>query len=220
MNDYPYNSPIVLTDDLFQAYGGDLTIASSAQRQAAYWLAEEKASEDIGSFLLPTNVTGTFVYSGNRYTLDHAYVRQIYSTKFLDYEDDVYFTATGPTNIYVNLYNPEMGFVDVGQAISNCGCSPAYPYKIQFIYQAGLSSGTSFRPDVLLALSTYASIILNEIVGYGNEAPGDIGVQSFKNQEYSETRKTLLRTTFGTSAKANFAHGLLNRLRLYRYVSL
>jgi hypothetical protein len=73
---------------------------------------------------------------------------------------------------------------------------------------------------MLLALTTYASIILNEIVGYGNESPGDMGVQSFSNQEYRETRKTLLRTSFGTSARAQFAHGLITRFRKMRYVSL
>jgi hypothetical protein len=219
---YPYNNPIVLTDDIYQAYGGDLTVASTAQRQAAYWMAEEKASEDIDSFLLPTIVTGTYPY-GSVIVLDHAFVHTIYTTKFLDFEEAIYFTVAGLGNSYVNLFNQERGMVDISYALANCQCSSSLrptPYKVQFAYQAGLTSGTSFRPDVLLGLTTYATIILNEIVGYGNESPGDIGVQDFSNQQYRESRKTLLRTTFGTSAKAQFVHSVFNRLRKLRYVSL
>lgn len=223
INFYPYSSPILLTDDIYQAYGGDLTIASTAQRQAAYWLAEEKASEDIDSFLLPTIVTGTYAYTGGFIVLDHAYVWKIVETRFIDFDGDTYYTVVGTSNDYVNLFNQERGMVDISYALSNCSCSSAArpsPYKVQLVYQAGLTSGTSTRSDMLLALTTYTTIILNEIVGYGNEAPGDIGVQSFGNQQYRESRVGLLRTVFGTSAKAQFAHNLITRFRKMRWVSL
>ena len=204
-------------------YGGDLTVASTYQRKAAFWLAEEKASEDIDSFLLPTIVSGTFLYTNNVIALDHAWVHQIYVTRFLDYKDEVYFTVSGSANNYVNLFNHERGMVDISYALANCHCSSSMrpsPYKVEFVYQAGLTSGTSFRPDMLLALTTYASIIINEIVGYGNESPGDMGVQEFSNQQYREKRKTLLNTAFGSSARAQFAHNLITRFRKMRYVSL
>src|SRR5512139_1449357 len=211
LNSYPYNSPIILTDDIYQTYGGDLKVASTAQRQAAYWIAEETVSEDIDSFLLPTLVTGTYLYQNNIIVLDHAYVHQIYLTQFLDFDETVYYTITGTANEYLNLFNQERGMVDISYVLGNCHCSnhaSPYPYKVRIAYQAGLPSGTSFRPDVLLGLTGYATIMLNEIVGYGNEAPGDIGVQEFANQEYREKRKILLRTAYGSSAKAQFIHGL------------
>ena len=93
-------------------------------------------------------------------------------------------------------------------------------YNVQIVYTAGLPSGTSFRSDVLLALTTYADIVINEITGYGNEAPGDIGVQDFSNQQYRESRVQLLRTQFGTSARAQFASKLLTSLRKMRYVGI
>ena len=223
MNFYPYTNPIILTDTIFLLYGGDTGTSVSGQRDAAYWIAEEKASEDFDSFLLPTIVTGTYLYNGNVIILDHAYVHQIYITRFIDYEEDIYYTVSGTGNEYVNLFNQERGLLDISYALSNCKCSshsrPA-PFKVQVVYQAGLTSGTSFRPDVLLGLTTYTTIILNQIVGYGNEAPGDIGVQDYSNQEYRESRKTLLRTTFGTSAKAQFVHSMFTRFRKMRYVSL
>jgi len=223
MNFYPYSAPIILTDDLYQSYGGDLTVASTYQRAAAYWLAEEKASEDIGSFLLPTIVTGTYRYDNNVLVLDHAWAHRLLLTRFIDFEEDIYFTVTGTANEYVNLFNQERGMVDISYALANCKCSShsrPSPYKVQVVYEAGLTSGTSFRPDMLLALTTYASIIINEIVGYGNESPGDMGVQEFSNQQYREKRKTLLNTAFGSSARAQFAHNLITRFRKMRYVSL
>jgi hypothetical protein len=223
INQYPYDNPIILTDDIYQLYGGDLTIASTLQRQAAYWMAEERASEDINTFLLRTIVTGTYLYDGSTIVLDHAYVHQLYVTRFLDYEDDIYYTVSGSANSYLNLFNKERGMVDISYALTNCNCSTSSrpsPYKVQIVYQTGLSSGTSFRPDVLLGLTTYASLILNEIVGYGNESPGDMGVQEFSNQQYREKRKYLLNTTFGNSAKAQFVHRMFTRLRKLKYVSL
>ena len=69
-------------------------------------------------------------------------------------------------------------------------------------------------------MTTYADIILNEVVGYGNEAPGDIGVQSYTNQQYSENRVKLLRTDFGTSARAQFVKKLIEKRRRKRSVGL
>jgi hypothetical protein len=94
------------------------------------------------------------------------------------------------------------------------------PYKLRVVYEAGLPSGTSYQPHVLLALTTMAGVFLNEIIGFGNEGDGDVGIEKFRNQQYSEERKFLLRTTFGASAKAQFVWKLLGSLRRYRQVGL
>ena len=220
---YPYNLPIILTDNIFSAYSdGSLTGTASGIKQAAYWMAEEKASEDIGTLLLPTIITGTYPYS-SRIVLDHAWVHTIYATRFIDFEESIYYTILGTDNIYLSLYDDERGLVDLAYAVGNCHChthANPYPYKVQMAYQAGLLSGTSYRPNVLMALSTYASIAMNEIIGYGNEAPGDIGIEEFSNQQYKEKRRGMLNTVFGDSPKARWAWRQLTRLRRHRYVSL
>lgn len=224
INFYPYNSPLVLTDDIFESYAGSelFNSTTSAQRNAAYWLAEIKVSEDIGTFLARTIVSGTYSYSPS-INLDHSYVHRIFRTTFIDFEEDRYYIITGTANNYVNLYNQELGLVDIASAVSNCACHSAYrqsPYKIEVVYETGLSSGTVYQPDMLLGLSTYSKIIMNQIVGYGNESPGDIGIQSFKNQEYSETRKNLVNTIYGSSPEANFAHKMLARYRILKVVGM
>lgn len=224
INFYPYNAPIILTTDIFETYAGSdlLSQTSVGQRTAAYWLAEIKATEDIGTFLQKTIITGTYTYSP-LINLDHAYVHRVIQTTFIDFEEDRYYIITGTSNAYVNLVSQERGIVDIANAITNCHCHSSLrssPYKVEVVYETGLYSGTTYQPDMLLGLCTYARIILNQMVGYGNEAPGDIGVQQYRNQEYQEIRKNLVNTTYGGSAEANFAHKMLTRFRKLKVVGL
>lgn len=221
MNYYPYSVPIILSDTIFTLYGGHTGSSVPAQRQAAYFIAEIAASDDLSTFLLPTIVTGTYLYNPlHKFVLDQGYVTRIIQTKFICQDEDVYDTILGTANNYVTLEDGEYGIATINGSCSICGSSLAYPYKVQFVYEAGFPSGTSYHPDILLGLTTYADIILNEIQGYGNEAPGDIGVQDYRNQQYSESRVALIRTVFGTSARAQFVHKLLTKYRKYRWVGL
>ena len=49
---YPYNYPVVETDAIFIAYGGQTGTSVVAQRQAAYLIAEMTASLDVDTLLL------------------------------------------------------------------------------------------------------------------------------------------------------------------------
>lgn len=221
---YPYSNPVVMTDDIFQKFGGTLGETLPEVRDVSYVIAEQLVSEDIGTYLTPTTVTGTYGYSP-RIILDHAYVSSIRFIRFYDEEERLYWTVTGTANVYATLEgNGDYGKLDLHQVMANyVGCWTSQwrlPEKIQVVYDTGLSSGTANQPQVLLALTLMSKIVLNEIIGFGNEAPGDIGVQSFSNQNYSERRVGLIRTIYGSSAQAQFIHKLLGGLRLRRYVGL
>lgn len=220
---YPYAAPIILTDALFQKFGGILGDTLPEMRQVAYQLAEQFVSEDLETYLLPTPVTGTYSYH-SRLTLDHTHVNAVHLLRFYDTQERLYWTVSGTANIYASLWEEgDYGLVDLHQVFAHCGecmLGGILPYRIQVAYTAGLPSGTSYQPHVLMALKTVATVILNEMIGFGNEAPGDIGVQRYSSQNYSETRVGLIRTVYGTSPQAQFAHKLLTPLRLYRYVGL
>lgn len=223
MNLYPYNSPIILTDTLFADYGQDSTKGSSLQRKLAYRIAEMAATEDLNAFLLPTTVTGTFYPPFiHPIVTDYAYINQVILTRFYDFKGDIYWTVSGTANDYVAVRDDDRGIIDLSYLFGNCNCHSAvrpYPYQVQVVYQSGLPSGTSYQPDILLGLCTYADIILNEIVGYGNEGPGDVGIDRFQGPGYAEVR-TLRNTTFGRSPRANFASRLFQRVKKLRYVGL
>lgn len=223
-NLYPHSSPIIMTDDIFVAYGGHTGSSTLAQREAAYLISEMATSYDLETLLLPTVVTGTFTIAQiSPIVTDWAYVNTVHRIRFFDTEESAYYTITGTDNIYASLRDGGYGIIDLHTLIGNCNCCHGnweIPYIVEVAYTAGLPTGTANRADMLLALTTYSDIVLNEIVGYGNEAPGDVGVKSFSNQQYMESRVALLRTSYGTSARANFVHKLLTKLRKYRYVGM
>lgn len=223
MNDfYPYDAAIIITDDIFVAYGGQTGTTTTAQRQAAYWMAENKASEDFNSFLLPTIVTGSFNYR-SRLLLDHTYLRSVFRVDYISSDERIYWTVTGTNNYYVSIWNPDRGIIDLNDFLNYCGCSYPFgylPYKVRIAYEAGLPTGTASHPDILLGLTVYSDIILNEIIGYGNEGPGDVSIETFKNQQYFEKRRGLINTVFGGSPRANFVHRLFTRLRKRQQVGM
>ena len=225
MNDiYPYNYPIILTEDIFQAYGGILGSTMPAMRQVAYSVAEEFVTDDIGTFLLPTIVTGTYYNSlTNPIILDYGYINSVKEIRFLDTQERIYYSVSGTANVYVSLRDATYGIVDIHSAFANCQCVSSfnpYPYQVQVVYEPGLSTGTANNPRVLLALVQAADMVLNQMEGFGNEADGLVGVDAFKNQDYFEKRHNLKNTVFGSSARAQFISNLLVRLRKHRYVKL
>jgi len=221
---YPYSSPIILTDDIFQKYNGNIDASTPELRQIAFTVAEEIVSEDISTFLLPTTVTGSFSFN-HVYPLitDYAYVNAVHVVQFLDEEEDVYYSVTGTNNVYVSIRDDTYGIIDIHKIWLNCNCASRwglYPYKVNVAYTAGLPTGTASGPKFLLALTTFADMVLNQIEGYGNEADGLVGVDEFKNQDYSEVRHQLRETAFGSSARANFVSRLLTPYRKHRFVRL
>ena len=219
---YPYTSPLVLTDNIFNMYGGELNASTDAVREKAYLFAEMKASEDLGTYFQNTTVTGTYQYS-LRIPLKHNYVWSIDRVRFEDFEGNFYWSFNGTDNAYAALWNPTRGLLDLGWALANCRCHRGgyyYPYRVEVVYQTGMSSGTVHNSQIPLALTTYAQIILNEIEGFGNESSGDVRVTKFSDIEYSEVREGLVKTVYGDSPKANFAHKLLTSLRKHKWVGL
>lgn len=218
---YPYSSPIILKDSIFQDYGGDVANSTPDVRTWSYWTAEEAVSRDLNTFLLPTIVTGTYNY--NHYVmLDHSYIQQIYAVRFIDSLNVAYHTVSGSFNTYARLQSDTYGVVDLDYIGSLCGSCQygQYPYKVEIIYQAGLPTGTANLPSVLMALTQATTIFINEIQGWGNEGVGDIGITRFSNQQYSESRMALINTAYGNSAKAQFIHRRLDGLRKRRYVGI
>lgn len=213
---YPFSSPIILTDSLFTAYGGSTGTSTNAQRQAAYVMSEEQISTSIGTLLKLAIVTGTFAYPNvGHFPLDWNRVSRLIKTTFIDFDGVEILSVDGEASGYINLRDKEMGDVDINYSHYSSAHGNVYPfYHVRIVYECGIPSGTSYHPNLLLALAIEADIILAEIVGYGNESDGDIGIQSFRNQEYSETRSPLRNTVLGNSPRAMFADRMLETFRV------
>ena len=212
MNIYPYISPIILTEALYHEYGGQDGSSVSVQRQNAFWIAEKRVTEYIGTFLLPTIITGTFPYNNNNFiATDYGYVNRVLSASVLSLNNLQTCTLQTDTAC-VFVFNDTFGYLNLSCVNSVCGCGGwLQPYQFQIAYEAGLPTGTANLPGIEHALTIVAELALNEMIyPRANESAGDRGIEQWSAQDYSERRKPLKRTALGQSARANYASELLD----------
>ena len=214
---YPFTSAQILTDTVYLNYGGSTGTSTAFQRNASYFIAEEWVSNNVGTPIASATITGTYFYPhvGGVVQLDWMYLQSIVEIRFLDGKGSNYYTIAGVANYDAAIRNQERSIIDIFSIYGNCqGCGAAYaPYQYQIVYTAGLPTGTSTAPNTLLALTEAAKMVINEIIGYGNESVGGVGVEAFKNQDYFEKRTALTNTVFGSSAKAQWIVQLLRGVR-------
>jgi hypothetical protein len=212
MNIYPYSSPIILTDEIFARFGGQMDTSTPEQRAAAYMAAEKQATNHIGTLLLPTLMTRTFYWSGDGWiSTDYGYVHRIVSVSLIYADVNCQITEEVGCG---RIMNNTFGYISIECVLSHCSCGvpSSYPYQVQVTYEAGLPVGAALQGDFLAGLVIAAQINLNEMVfPSSNESAGDVGVTSFSSLDYSETRKasSMKRTAFGSSARANKAAQLI-----------
>lgn len=218
-------TPAVLSDATFLAYGGQTGTSTPAQRTAAYAMAEQFAILEIGTFLTPTTVTGTFTWpiQGNypvsdfRFKLPHQRVMAVGSvTAIHDAGCDCAEDAIEISGC-AWILDGDNGVVDLRECgntvqagCSNCSCGHggAGPLQFRIMYTAGLPAGlVAASPTALMGLVTAADLALEQIIDpQGSEGgPGDPSVASFSDTGYSEQRQFLRFTQFGGSPRANFA---------------
>jgi len=215
---YPHSSPIILTDSVYVAYGGHTGTSVATQRAACYLIAEKQMSSHIGTFLLPTIVTGTFPWPGGQHlVLPYSHIISIPNVTVLTQESLVTCELDESSGCAF-LWDDTYGFIDVRQVASCCSCcGSGYPYQVRVVMNAGLPTGTASQADMLLALTLAAEINLNRIIDRSaNEGAGDIGIEEFSNLGYREKRIGLKRTAFGNSATANEVALLTNTYRKKR----
>lgn len=214
---YPFVDAQILTDAIFLSYGGSTGTSTAFQRNAAYFIAEELASNGIGTPIAPATITGTYFYpqTGRTVQLDWMYLQNIVEIRFIDNGGSNYFTISGVANYDAAIRNQTRSIIDIFTICGNCyGCGAGYaPYQFQIVYVAGLPATRAAAPNVSMALVEAAQMILNELLGYGNESVGGVGIEAFKNQDYFEKRTALINTVFGSSAKAQWIMQLLRGVR-------
>ena len=212
MQIYPYSSPIILTESNYVAYGGQSGTATSTQLQNMFLLAEQRVTKYIGTFLLPTIVTGTYPYNSSHFiATDYGYVSNILSAKVFSVQGSSTCVLASDSGC-AYIFDDTFGYLNYSCVQSVCNCAQwQSPYQFQIAYQAGLPTGTANQPGILHALTIVAETALGEIVfPRQNETAGDRGITEWKSLDYSEKRKGLKRTALGQSARANLAADLID----------
>jgi hypothetical protein len=207
----------ILTDTIFTLYGGQTGTSSSTQRDIAYQIGEGQMEEYLHTFLVPTTVTETYFWgSGNPLVLKQGNIITVGTVVFSSVDGANSCEVDTATGCHAIRGDGKYGYIDVTYLTSCGGCSGLVspPYNVAVTYTSGLPSGTAYQPEVLQALTLAAQINLNEIdVSLSNEGTGDVGIQSFSNQSYSEQRTRLGTTAFGNSAIAQRIARLVRKFR-------
>jgi hypothetical protein len=230
MSDFLVTGAYILSDDIFVQYGGQTGTSTPAQRNAAYMIAEQGAIDEIGTFMVPTTVTGTFMWPRvNDYRMKLP-IQRLISV------DSVATIHEAGCNCADDSYELEgcawvvddnNGVIDLREcgntikaACSGCSCNEGrfygFPYQVRIVYTAGFAEGmVASSPKALMGLVTAADIILEQILN-PYDSPGGAGLpalKGFSDTGYSETYQSLKVTAFGGSARANFASEMLSSLK-------
>jgi len=208
---YPYLNPIILTEAIYTKWGGQSGSATHDQLQGAFWIAEKRVTDYVGTFLLPTIVTGTYPYTTTHFiATDYGYVHQILAANVLSMNNLQTCTISSDSGCAF-VFDDTFGYLNFSCVTSICGCSNwKVPYQFQIAYQAGLPTGTANLPGFEHALVIIAEESLQEMVyPRSGETVGNRGVQNWSAQGYSEQRKKWATTILGDSARARYAAELL-----------
>lgn len=211
MQIYPYTSPLILNEAMYVEYGGVSGSATQAQMNNAFLIAEQRVSRYIGTFLLPTIVTGTFPYNSSQFiATDYGYVQRVLSASVLSLNNLQTCTLQTDSGC-VFVFDDTFGYLNFSCVNSICGCNSwKQPYQFQIAYEAGLPTGTANQPPIEHALVIMAEESLNEMLyPRMNEGAGAIGIEAWSGLDYSETRKRHARTSLGESPRANYAAQLI-----------
>lgn len=224
-------APVILTDALFFAYNGDvLETGTASMRQAAYLAAEQQMIEHLQTPLLPTQVSGTYLWPQpySHIMLEFCRVTSIDSVVGLSFDSGCTCVLT-PNSGCASIRH-QYGYIDPKIISSSfgtlCGCSAGQLYQVVVVFTAGLPTGVAALDSGLhLALSKIARIHLTQIVNPGAApgGPGQPGIESWSAGGYSETRTKQVPTQytpFGMSAEAQYAAQVVKHLKLYRPMAL
>ncbi len=220
--EWTHLSPVILTDDVFFAYvPTPLYTGTAAQRSAAFLMAEQMMIQEIQSPLLPTVITGTWMWPLASPILKMPYRRITGASITVLYGGGTGTCGLQETAGCFRLRDGGYGYLDVhcagNLACAACGCASNDIYQVRVAYTTGLPTGTAADDTSLhLALSMVAEEVLNEIIDPGANpgGPGSPGVTGYNSLGYSEqlNKMSLKMTAFGASARMNRARKFVRHL--------
>lgn len=219
----PLTTPQILTVSMFQNYGFFTGTATDFMLQAAFSIAENQVARDIGTFLAPTTVTGSFQFVGydRRYELPIGRISSIngitYSERYSNGVERFYSGTWALVDADNGYFFAKVSDLD-DSVCNNCVGDTSGIYKFDVSFTAGYATGTTLSNPVCgLALCMAADIALKMMVDEG------IGV-TYENMTKTlqvgrviqtfETRGFLGNTIYGPSSRGQWIHNMLEPFRI------
>jgi hypothetical protein len=220
----PLTSPQFLTEQMFINYGFFTGSASSFMIQAAFCIAENQISREIGTFVYPTTFTGTYGFLGfdipyespvgKLISVDSIVLHKRYyngldqyisGTSYVrDFDNGYYFISQSPNDnsACIGCVAPIIGFYQYNASIT-----------------AGYQSGTiSNQPTLQLAACMAADIALKMMYDEGIGVQYENLVRTLQIGRLIQTMETkyFLNTVFGPSSRGNYISKLLEPYKITR----
>ncbi len=226
-------TPAILTNIIFEAYGGNLCTSNPTQQNAAYAIAESQAAQQIGTFVSPTTVTGTYSWPlmGQPLQLPYTHLSSVTSvTAVHDAGCDCAADAIELTGCawILDAGGGTVSLRECGETLSSgCNCRVGHgggALQARIVFVSGLPAGAASDPRLLIGLVTIADMAMQQIVNPASAegGAGNPGVKSFSSVSYSQTNSdgSNKMTMFGESTRANFAAQMLSGFKFKRAMKL
>lgn len=229
---YLVTGTTVLTEDIFESFGGQTGTTTQAQRDNAFQIAEQFAIQEISTFLVPTTISGTFAWPQHdqRFNLPHTHVRTVSSLTAIHEAGCDCATDQVELSGCAWVIDHRAGIVDLrqcgnliaGQPSIACGCTNRQhgePLLYQIVYEAGIEAGrVAANASSLQGLTIAAELALEQITdpSAALAGPGDPSITNFSDTGYSQSYQFLAMTAFGGSPRANYAARMLSPLKFKR----
>jgi hypothetical protein len=232
---YLVTGTAILDDSIYASFGGDLDSTTAAQRNNAYQIAEQFAIEEIGTFLVPTTISGTFAWPQHdlRFNLPHTHVRTVTSLTAIHEAGCDCAADQVELSGCAWIIDHRAGIVDLRQCGENagqpsiaCGCTyraRGEPLLYQIVYEAGIEAGrVAANASAKQGLTVAAELALEQMIdpAAALAGPGDPSITSFSDTGYSQSYQFLTMTAFGGSPRANYAARMLAPLKFKRALRL
>lgn len=208
--------PQILTEAIYDEYNGYSGSLSASQLSNAFVIAESMMVSEIGSYLVPTSVTGSYpIPIHGKIRLSKGNIISVDGVSML-YDD-------GCDNCVLSSLDGCAFITDrlIGVIVPRAsGCwrvcvHSGWPYLVQVAFTSGLASGYALTDRRLLqALTMAASLVARQM-----ENPNlvvDSAIIAWSSLRYSErTKETMLRNTaFGGGPISNTIARLVSHLKV------
>lgn len=217
---YPRLTGTYMSDELFINAGQFTGTSTVIQRQFAYGMAESSLEQEIGTFVSPTTITGTYPFVAPNKVLDLGAGKliSVNSVTFYEkYSNGVDRLISGTARVVD--YNNSYVMVDVStNDNSSCGgCAGQNNgiYKVDISFTAGYQTGQMVNnPTLIIPLAMTSTMFLNLLMD-----------EAFAQDDYAYNTTTQIgrsiRTvankfakdgSLGSGQKANFIRSLIRPL--------
>lgn len=219
-----YNPPTTpyMTDAMYVSLGGLTGTSTALQRNYAYRMAEGQVSQEIGTYITPTTVTGSYPHVAPNVLLDLG-IGKINSVDSVVLHE----RWTNGVERFISgtpyIYDVDNGYIAIQISPndnSSCvGCTGYAEniYKAEIAFTAGYSTGVIVgNPDIELALKMATDLVLRMMddEGIGQEAWTAFTTIQIGRFIQTVNNKYLKNTSFGISHKAQFISNILKPYKI------